>query len=162
MAGIPNGKFSLRAWSTAGREVLTTFEIADLRDAEVDVSFHWSSRLTGRVLIDGQGAAGVDVFATHAGAPHQTRRDYTASDGTYDIAGLADGSYEVVVKGNRFNVEVEGHTEVDLPLAPTSLSGVVYALGRPLAGRGITVPALQGGTDLLAIKHQRPAIPAKS
>ena len=139
IAGIPNGEFLLSAWSTAGREVFAAFEIADLRDAEVDVAFLWSSRLTGRVLIDGQGAGGVDVFATyagtHAGAPLRTLRDYTARDGTYDLRGLADGNYEVAVKGNRFNVAVEGHTEVDLPLAQTSLSGVVRVLGLPLGGR---------------------------
>ena len=138
ITGIPNGEFLLRALSTADREVLAAFEIADLRDAEVDVAFLWSSRLTGRVLIDGQGAGGVDVFATyattHTGAPLRTRRDYTASDGTYDIRGLADGYYEVVVKGNRFNVEVQGETEVDLPLASNSLSGAVFGLGRPLEG----------------------------
>ena len=142
IGGIPNGEFLLSAWSTAGREVFAAFEIADLRDAEVDVAFLWSSRLTGRVLIDGQGAGGVDVFATYAGAPLRTLRDYTARDGTYDLRGLADGNYEVVVKGNRFNVEVQGETEVDLPLAPNSLSGAVFGLGQPLEGHMVVARAL--------------------
>ena len=146
IGGIPNGEFLLRAWSTAGRKVSAAFEIADLRDAEVDVAFPWSSRLTGRVLIDGQGAGGVDVFATyagtHAGAPLRTLRDYTARDGTYDFRGLADGNYEIVAKANRFNVEVQGETEVDLPLAPNSLSGAVFGLGQPLKGHIVVARAL--------------------
>ena len=146
IAGIPNGEFLLSAWSTAGREVFAAFEIADLRDVEVDVAFLWSSRLTGRVLIDGQGAGGVDVFATyagtHAGASLRTLRDYTARDGTYELRGLVDGNYDVFVKGNRFNVEVQGETEVDLPLAPNSLSGAVFGLDQPLEGHMVVARAL--------------------
>ncbi len=144
--GVPDGRYVLVAKSDQGRETSVDFEIQDQEDTELEVTFLHSSRLWGRVLSGGQGVRRVNVFARHVDSPMRALGAFTEDNGAYSFSGLADGTHEVVVLGNRFHVDVRGDTEFDLALAAHSVSGVVRAFGRPAAAvrmfaRPLDVPA---------------------
>lgn len=132
--GVPDGRYVLLARSDEGRKTFVDFEILDQEDVELDVTFLHSSRLSGRVLSAGRGVRRVNVFARHVDSPTRALGAFTEDDGAYSFGGLADGTHEVVVLGNRFHVDVQGDTESDLALSAYSVSGVVRAYARPAAG----------------------------
>ena len=162
ISGIPNGEFVLVAQSSNRRVLESSFEISNLEAVRVDLAFMWSSRLWGRVRT---GTAAeplrMEVVATPQDEAMPLGASWTAPDGSYEIAGLGDGSYSVVARGHRFSAEVAGDTEFDLTLPSNSLAGTVWAMGEALGGRIVVARATQSnGTGPLVV-HAETGLDAK-
>ena len=155
IAGIPNGRYTLVGSSTTARSVDADFEIDDLETAHVDIAFRWSSRLRGQVLVGGAPIAPshMEIVATplELDDSKPSATTWVLADGSYAIAGLADASYLVEARGNRFDVHVSGDTEFDLALPLNALAGTIWAEGERLGGGAVRAVGRVGAEDPVVV-----------
>lgn len=162
ISGIPNGEFVLVAQSSNRRVLESAFEISNLESARVDLAFMWSSRLWGRVrTATATGPWRMEVVATPQDQAMPAGASWTAPDGSYEIAGLGDGNYNVVARGQRFEAEVAGDTELDLTLSSNSLAGTVWAMGEALGGRVVVARAAESDGPGPLVVHAETGLDAK-
>ena len=162
ISGIPNGEFVLVAQSSNRRVLESTFEISNLESVRVDLAFRWSSRLWGRVRAGtATGPLRMEVVATPQDQAMPAGASWTAPDGSYEIAGLGDGNYSVVARGQRFEAEVAGDTELDLTLSSNSLAGTVWAMGEALGGRVVVARAAESDGPGPLVVHAETGLDAK-
>jgi len=133
--GIREGRFKLKATTTAGRETLRPFELDQLGTAEIDVTFDGRSSLAGIVTSSGQPVHGIEVKATPKNTDSASAWTRTTDGGHYEISGLEVGEYVVGVgehdgsrffsRGMSFDVIVSGDTKLNLQLEAFTLSGTI-------------------------------------
>ena len=156
ISGIPNGEFVLAAVSSTSRVLESAFKISNHEAVRIDFAFSWSSRLWGRVRAGpGKGPLRMEVVATPQDEAMPVGTSWTAPDGSYEIAGLGDGTYGVVARGTEFSVEVAGDTEFDPTLPPNSLAGTIWAMGDTLGGRIVVARAVEGNRPLVVHAETR-------
>ncbi len=119
----------------------------------VNIVFKSDTVIRGRVTRNGQPLANVMVMFTPRAGQSQTQSSGTAdSSGSYQIAGLDDGTYNVgVVDIDRSNAysssyEVHGSGTYDIDIKTASLRGRVVdaSSGQPLANAQVQLQSGQG------------------
>ncbi len=113
----------------------------------LDLELTGGTRVSGRVTLDGEPAAGAHVEFTRIGAePSLSRHTNALHDGTFRIAGLEAGRYQLRVAGDfaapRWlrEVDLTGDEELYLDLEAVEVSGRVLAPdGAPVAGARVSL-----------------------
>ena len=142
MRGIPIGEYVVLCRTISGRQYLRTLartlEMDETLDARIDFAFEGKSTISGRIVLAGTPARGLEVQATPKNERHVRSQATTVGDGTYIIEGLDVGDYDVLVtaRGVSQHVAVSGITNVDFDLGSNQLSGHVQASG---SVRGVRV-----------------------
>lgn len=147
--GVPEGRFTLRARTTSGREIAKEFESDGRGETGVDLVFAGDSTLSGVVTAGGRPLPRIEVEATPRDDASTSGKVTTTSNGAYAIDGLDDGQYVVRLRGRSFGVELSGDTYYDVELGPFSISGTVRAES-PVLGAVVTATsagAVSGGED---------------
>lgn len=133
--GIPIGEYVVMCRTISGphylRTLERTLEMDETLDARIDFAFEGKSSISGRIVLAGNPAGGLEIQATPENERHVQSQATTLGDGTYVIEGLDEGDYDVLVtaRGVSQHVAVSGHTNVDFDLGSNELSGHVQASG---------------------------------
>lgn len=133
--GIPMGEYVVMCRTISGphylRTLERTLEMDETLDARVDFAFEGESSISGRIVLAGNPAGGLEIQATPENEHHVRSQATTLGDGTYVIEGLDEGDYDVLVtaRGVSQHVAVSGITNVDFDLGSNELSGHVQASG---------------------------------
>lgn len=131
--GIPMGEYVVMCRTISGgqysRTLERTLEMDEALDARIDFAFEGKSSISGRIVLAGNPAGGLEVQATPENERHVRSQATTLGDGTYVIEGLDEGDYDVLVtaRGISQHVAVSGITNVDFDLGSNELSGHVQA-----------------------------------
>lgn len=140
--GIPMGEYVVMCRTISGgqysRTMERTLEMDETLDARIDFAFEGKSSISGRIVIAGNPAGGLEVRATPENERHVRSQATTLGDGTYIIEGLDEGDYDVLVttRGVSQHVAASGITNVDFDLGSNELTGHVQATGNV---RGVRV-----------------------
>ena len=141
-----NGTLASKSWGSTG-EYVVRCEVTDMkggvgsRSVVVTVGSPSTYRISGRVSVGGGAAQGVRVGVS------SVRMSYTDSDGTYTIAGLPPGSYNVTPVLDAYTFSGSGFVN-PVSVGPsatgidfTSGSAGTVTLTSPAAGASYVAPA---------------------
>jgi len=157
--GAPTGTVHLQARSNrfgpGGKSSsVVSVQVDPGSTATADIQFKSSTIVQGRVTRNGQPMANVMVVFTPRGAAGQasTSSGTTDSNGSYQISGLDDGSYNVGVvdidRSNSFTstYDVHGSGTFDMDIKTSSLRGTVVdaSTGEPLSNAQVQFQSGQG------------------
>jgi len=147
--GAPSGSVRVSARTSAAfagemkMSAPKTVQIDPGSSAQVDIDFTSNTVVRGRVTQNGQPMAGAIVTFFPNGSGAQTAASGTTdNDGTYQISGLQDGTYNVSVRdmsrvvGFSSNYTVSGSGTYDIDIKSVSVRGRVLdsSTGAPVPG----------------------------
>lgn len=135
LAGVRDGPARVRATtkSRTGFRTLWADVDVDAGHAWADFDFGYRSRLWGVVRAGAERLASIRVIARPKDAKHPSSDGFTDAEGRYELAGLADGEYEVRAEWPAkqavqvLNVSVLGQTLADIGFPTASIAGTVQA-----------------------------------
>lgn len=156
LAGISPGEWILGAVETStGRRAIVRTEIRPGESGRVlDLDLRDGHVLLGRVLVDGQPGSGARVLL-RAGIPWAGGRATTRHDGSFRIAGIEAGDYQLEVTQPATSLRhieplvMVGDERRTIEIATSSLVGRVVeaANAQPLAGVALSLEAAAGPVD---------------
>jgi large repetitive protein len=136
--GVAEGERLIQFNKTGFVAAQKPVEVKAGSDAHLDVELDPGHELRGRVVDrSGRGVAGAYVDASAAGMRRNTSMNVTDDDGSFSMAGLSDGKYQVTARKQGL-VSAEA-TDVDVPQArPLTLT---LDAGATVTGRVSGLPA---------------------
>ncbi len=117
--GVPAGVIQLMASTSSFRSMAGSIEVPQgLQEITFDFDFPQTARLHGRVIQAGKPIPFADVSVAPLGPQMVRGSARTDEEGVYDILGLSDGNYVVIVGGGgvRRPVRISGDTILDIEL----------------------------------------------
>ncbi len=114
--GVPAGSLQLMITTSSFRSISRFVEIpSGLREIEADVDFGQAYHLRGRITMAGKPLPFADLGAIPMSVQLVRGSGRTDEDGTYDIGGLSEGDYTIIVGGlGARSVRILGDTIVDI------------------------------------------------
>ena len=145
--GIPMGEHEVVCRASTGQQLSQTIEMDDTLEIRIDFVFEGKSSISGRIMLAGDPAVGMEVQATPKNARHAQSLTTTLGDGTYIMEGLNEGDYDVLVpsRGVSRQVTVSGETNVDIDLGSNELSGHVQASSGSVRGAHVYLTGFGSG-----------------
>jgi hypothetical protein len=157
--GAPTG--SVRVWAASGSGFMggggrtserKSIEVASGGETAVDIEFLSGNSVSGTVTREGRPLAGVEVLFDAADRRSSSRASAISdSGGRYEVTGLEDGEYDVVVRMSNFSTFntkhlVSGSGNFDIRVPTAALRGVVTdaTTGDPIEGAAVDVNPKEG------------------
>lgn len=133
LAGVQNGPARVQATAKSRTGFRTLWADVDVNagQAWVDFDFGYRSRLWGVVQAGSESLASVNVVARPKDARHPSGEAFTDCEGRYELAGLANGDYEIRAEWSAkqaeqvLNVSVVEQTLADIGFPTASIAGRV-------------------------------------
>ena len=132
LAGVQDGPTTLQATAKSRSGFRTLWADVDVEDGQAwaDFDFGFRSGLWGVVRAGSDRLASIAVAARPKDSRHPTGTTFTDREGRYELAGLADGDYEIRAEWMAkqgieqvLNVSVAGQTLADIAFPTASIAG---------------------------------------
>jgi hypothetical protein len=154
VADVPPGHWEVTVRTVTGRQALGSVDVKPAGQAALDLRLTSGLTLTGRLLIDGQPAAGT-LLATTADLRGEDRGGQSpiGSGGAFKLPGLLPGSYLLLALFDDAlwplqTVELTADREILLEIATGTVAGrLMGPYGAPVAGAQITLWERAPGID---------------
>jgi hypothetical protein len=154
VADVPPGHWEVTVRTATGRQALRSVDVKPAGQAVLDLRLTSGLTLTGRLLVDGQPAAGT-LLATPANLRGEDRGGQSplAPGGAFTLPGLMPGSYLLLALLDNAlwpvkTVELTADREITLEIATGTVTGrLLGPYGAPVAGARVTLWERSPGID---------------